>query len=115
MATDLITVKMSKDALRLARLIAASTGEKQYEVFDRLLSDEAQILGLKGAISMDKWREDNTEGFSKSDLEMLNRVQDRIQVEHPGVDASNIADMINNAWVDGNSEDELYAAATKRQ
>jgi hypothetical protein len=30
------------------RLIAASTGEKQYEVMDRLLAAEAKRLGLIG-------------------------------------------------------------------
>lgn len=37
---QLTTVKMSPVALRLLRLVAAITGEKQYEVLDRVLGDE---------------------------------------------------------------------------
>ncbi len=38
----LVTAKMTPDALRLVRLIAAATGEKQYEVLLRLLAAEAK-------------------------------------------------------------------------
>jgi hypothetical protein len=48
MPEPLITTKITPSALRLLRLIAASTGEKQYEVMDRLLADEAKRLRLTG-------------------------------------------------------------------
>jgi hypothetical protein len=48
MQEPLITTKITPTALRLLRLVAASTGEKQYEVMDRLLADEAKRLGLRG-------------------------------------------------------------------
>lgn len=38
---DMVTIKASRDALKLLRLVAALTGEKQYEVLDRLLRAEA--------------------------------------------------------------------------
>ena len=46
MATRLVTAKMTPAALRLVRLIAAATGEKQYQVMARLLEAEARRLGL---------------------------------------------------------------------
>jgi hypothetical protein len=46
MAAQLVTAKMTPGALRLVRLIAAATGEKQYEVLIRLLAVEAGRLGL---------------------------------------------------------------------
>jgi len=49
MSEPLITTKIAPESLRLLRLIAASTGEKQYEVMDRLLADEAKRLRLTGA------------------------------------------------------------------
>jgi hypothetical protein len=48
MPEHLITTKITPSALRLLRIIAASTGEKQYEVMDRLLADEAKRLSLGG-------------------------------------------------------------------
>ena len=46
MAIKLITSKMTPDALRLLRMIAAASGDKQYKVLDRLLMAEAKLLGL---------------------------------------------------------------------
>ena len=46
MPERLITTKLIPTALRLIRLIAASTGERQYEVLERLLKVEAGRLGL---------------------------------------------------------------------
>jgi hypothetical protein len=42
-----ITTKISPRVLRLLRMIAASTGEKQYEVLSRVLEAEAKRLALK--------------------------------------------------------------------
>jgi hypothetical protein len=41
-----ITTKIAEPALRLLRLIAASTGEKHRDVLTRLLTAEARRLGL---------------------------------------------------------------------
>jgi len=49
MAENLITAKITPKALRLLRLIAALTGEKQYEVLERLLEKEAARLQKKEA------------------------------------------------------------------
>lgn len=46
MTNDLITVKVTHDSLRMVRLVAASTGEKQYEVVRRLLEAEMHRLSL---------------------------------------------------------------------
>jgi hypothetical protein len=46
MPERLITTKLTPEALRLIRMIAAATGEKQYEVLDRLLRKEARRLQL---------------------------------------------------------------------
>jgi hypothetical protein len=49
MPERLTTAKMTPAALRLVRLIAAATGEKQYAALERLLKAEAARLGLNGA------------------------------------------------------------------
>ena len=48
MPVRLITTKLTPVALRLIRLIAASTGEKQYEALERLLKEEAARIGVGG-------------------------------------------------------------------
>jgi len=40
MSTSLITIKATRDALKLLRKIAAETGEKQYAVLERALQKE---------------------------------------------------------------------------
>lgn len=42
---EMTTIKITLDALKDLRLIAASTGEKQYEVLDRLLASEWARIG----------------------------------------------------------------------
>jgi hypothetical protein len=54
MPEHMITVKMTKAALRLLRLIAATTDERQYEVLDRLLMEEAKRLSLAASIDRDR-------------------------------------------------------------
>jgi hypothetical protein len=44
MKQPLITTKLSQQALKLARLIAALTGEKQYEVIERALKLELERI-----------------------------------------------------------------------
>jgi len=46
MVQELTTTKIPPSALRLLRMIAASTGEKQSEVLNRLLEAEARRLEL---------------------------------------------------------------------
>ncbi len=46
MPERLTTSKLTPEALQAARLIAAKTGEKQYEVVQRVLVAEARKLGL---------------------------------------------------------------------
>jgi hypothetical protein len=41
---EFVTVKTSREVLSLLRLIAAKTGERQYEVLDRLLRAELERL-----------------------------------------------------------------------
>lgn len=62
---------------------------------------------------MAKFTDDNTEGFSHSDLKLLNTVFDRLKSWFPGVDEKNIADAVNNAWCDGINERDLYASASR--
>jgi hypothetical protein len=47
MPVRLITTKLTPAALRLIRLIAAATGERQYEALDRVLRAEAARLGVE--------------------------------------------------------------------
>jgi len=46
MAEHLVTSKITPDSLQMARMVAAKTGEKQYEVLRRLLEAEMQRLSL---------------------------------------------------------------------
>ncbi len=46
MTERLVTTKLTPDALRMIRLIAAATGEKQYEVLRRLLNEGMRRLAL---------------------------------------------------------------------
>jgi hypothetical protein len=49
MARTLTTIKTSARAIELLRLIAALSGEKQYEVMERLFEHEARRLQNKRA------------------------------------------------------------------
>ena len=44
MNAPMITIKTTKKALQLLRLIAAYTGEKQYAILERLLQQELKIV-----------------------------------------------------------------------
>lgn len=46
MVERLITVKMKPSALRLARMVAAATGDKLYDVFERAMAAEAKRIGV---------------------------------------------------------------------
>lgn len=56
----------------------------------------------------------NTEGYSDSELDTLNNALATLQNSHPGVDESNIADLIHNNFYEGITEDEIIAAVEKR-
>jgi hypothetical protein len=61
------------------------------------------------------WTMDNTEGFTQAELDMLNRVAERIFASAADDDdAANVNDALNNCWVDGISEAALESAARKR-
>lgn len=59
---------------------------------------------------MDQFTDSNTEGFSEAELAVLNGAFDIVAAQHPGVDASNICDAINNAWVGGETAEQLAAS-----
>lgn len=46
MAEKLVTSKITPESLKMVRMIAAKTGEKQYEVVRRLIEAEMQKLSL---------------------------------------------------------------------
>lgn len=60
---------------------------------------------------MARWTENNTEGFTAAELDMLNRAQAALEAEAPDMDPANIADRLNNAFVPGITEADLIAAA----
>lgn len=66
------------------------------------------IFRDRGETEMKQFREDNTEGFSTEELDIMNAVFSRLQNWFPGIDQKNIADAINNNWEVGISEDDLY-------
>lgn len=63
---------------------------------------------------MSAWNEQNTEGFSADELEMLSNAQRRLASEFPGIDESNLSDLLNNAWYPGIAENEIVDAVSKR-
>ena len=46
--TDFITAKMTRKSLRLLRQVAAQTDEKQYEVLERVLTEELRRVTHSG-------------------------------------------------------------------
>jgi hypothetical protein len=50
MAKALLTIKTSPEVLRMLRLVAAATGEYQYEVLVRLLQKDILRLKKQGKI-----------------------------------------------------------------
>lgn len=71
---------------------------------------------------MSRWTEDNTEGFTAAELDMINRVRNDVinamiesdpdfeWTEHEGA----IDDMITNAYVPGITGPALFAEITRR-
>ena len=60
---------------------------------------------------MTRWTENNTEGFTVHELDVLNRAQAAVEAAAPELDPANIADRLNNAWIPGMTEAALIAAA----
>lgn len=63
---------------------------------------------------MSHWNDQNTEGFTSDELDVINEAIDVIVEQAPGVDMSNINDLINNAWRPDATSDSLIAAVMGR-
>lgn len=63
---------------------------------------------------MIRYTEDNTEGFSATELATLNAAHDRVAAALPGMDEKSIADALTNSFIDGITIDDLIAVATAR-
>lgn len=61
---------------------------------------------------MKRWNENNTDGFSAAELDVLNEAQERLEAEYPGIDPQNISDRLNNAILPNMTADDLVAAAS---
>jgi hypothetical protein len=57
--------------------------------------------------------QENTQGFTAAQIEMLNAALAIVQREIPDADESNINDAINNAWNDQDTAGELAADALR--
>lgn len=57
--------------------------------------------------------QENTQGFTAAQIEMLNAALAIVQREIPDDDESNINDAINNAWNDQDTAEELAADALR--
>lgn len=56
------------------------------------------------------FRPDNTEGFNKDELDVLNTVLAKL-LEPGDITEKSASDLINNAWTSGMDADELFSAA----
>lgn len=63
---------------------------------------------------MTRWTESNTEDFTTEELAAMNEAQSALEVAHPTADSTNIADMLNNAFVPGITAADLIAAVSAR-
>ena len=61
-------------------------------------------------MKMTRWTEENTEGFTASELAEMNAAQAALEAEWIDVDPSNIADKLNNAFCPGMTAENLIAA-----
>jgi hypothetical protein len=60
-------------------------------------------------MEMARWTEENTEGFTSDDLVELNAAQEMLEADG-FAEPENIADLLNNVWVDGANAASLYTA-----
>lgn len=58
------------------------------------------------------WTTENTEGFTQADLDEINAARERLAARYDGVDEKNLDDLVNNAWNDGMTADEIVAAVS---
>ena len=68
---------------------------------------------LIGDETMTTWTHENTDGFTDTQLEMINRVAERVRQIADGIEAGSISDAINNSWIEGITEDDLFAEACR--
>lgn len=59
------------------------------------------------------WTMDNTEGFTQSQLDMINEARAMVVAQADGVDSSNIDDAINNAWGEQDTAEALASDTLK--
>lgn len=67
-----------------------------------------------GETQMTKWTTQNTEGFTADELATMNAAQAALEVANPGIDVGNIADLLNNEFLPGITDDALVAAVQAR-
>ena len=58
---------------------------------------------------MTRWTEENTEGFTATELAAMNEAQNMLEADG-FAESDSIADMLNNAFLPGMSSAELYTA-----
>lgn len=58
---------------------------------------------------MARWTTENTEGFTATELDTMNAAQETLEAMLDGVEAENIADLLNNSYVPGVTVDQLVA------
>lgn len=59
------------------------------------------------------WTMDNTEGFTQSQLDMINEARAMVVAQADGVDSKNIDDAINNAWGEQDTAEALASDTLK--
>ncbi len=63
---------------------------------------------------MDTWTENNTEGFTETELDALNTAQTALEKAFPKVDEQNITDLLSAAWLPNATADTLIHQITER-
>ena len=59
------------------------------------------------------WTMDNTEGFTEDQLDLINEAYDLVAAKADDVDAKNIYDALNNAWIEQETAEELAVVALR--
>lgn len=65
-------------------------------------------------IDVNAWTMDATEGFEQADLDEINAAKAALMEANPGVDESNIDDLLNNHWHGGATAANLIEAVLAR-
>lgn len=58
---------------------------------------------------MARWTENNTEGFTADELEMMNDAQKHLEAKHPDADEGTISDHLNDVFLPGTTFEKLVA------